>query len=126
MQTGSTHAALSVNKLMISWFGFWIEYIETTNFVENYKNFENIHKKDLNFKNFFYDSEITLRSKFNDEIITGFFKSDFSWHSVPKIKLKKNEDRKSLNINIYRTKQEVFLLLIDRIKFLVKCIFSKK
>ena len=40
---------------------------------ENYKNFDNIHKKNGEFGNFFNDSKISLRSKFNNEIITGFF-----------------------------------------------------
>ena len=47
------------------------------------------------------DSKKVFSIPFNGRHLYGFIKSDTSWHYVKKLKIQKNEIRKSININLH-------------------------
>lgn len=67
---------------------------------DKWKNWENKHVTEENFEIFSKENKVIHESKFEANKLIGFFKSDYSWHSVDEIKPEKNESRKVLNIFI--------------------------
>lgn len=87
---------------------------------EMYSNLKNIKADDTNFKNFNEDTVISYKSKYTSKYLTGFFKNDQSWHSIPKIKLDNKELRVSININYYYSKKVIFEPILVKFKNYLK------
>ena len=74
----------------------------TTFWKKDFKNINDKHLKTKNeIENFKKNSSILFQTNFIKNNLFGFFKNDYSWHSVEPVDVKNNYVRKSININIY-------------------------
>jgi len=85
-----------------------------------YENFENIHNDNNQFPDFSKDSKISYTSEFTGGAIIGFFKNEFSWHSVNIGQIPGDGLRRSLNINYYYGPRSVFWFPLSQIKKFIK------
>ena len=67
--------------------------------VSEIKRFDSTFLKDKEKKNFYENYEIFHISTFEPNKVTGFVKSDISWHSVEKFNFE--YDRRAIVINVY-------------------------
>lgn len=63
-------------------------------------NFENKHIKSTDDK-FFSNSEKLYQTEFKENCLYGFIRNSLSWHSVDKIHVNENFQRRSININFF-------------------------
>jgi hypothetical protein len=93
-----------------------------------YENKANRHYKPELYPNFYQDSTELYRIPFTKRAIYGFVKGSHSWHSLPSVKLRPTELRRSLNINVYIYKQSVFRPLYHdtllRVKLIAKTLIK--
>ena len=74
----------------------------TTFWKSNYKNVFDKHLRTLDEQeNFKKTSSKLYEANFVKNNLFGFFKNDYSWHSVEPVNIEKDYIRKSININIY-------------------------
>ena len=94
-----------------------------------YENNANRHYTPELYPNFYKDSTELYRIPFTKGAIYGFVKGSHSWHSLPPVKLRPSEFRRSLNINVYMYKQSLFWPafndIIMRTKLIAKRIIKR-
>lgn len=74
----------------------------TTFWKSDYENLNDKHLRTKNeIENFRASSSILYETNFKKNNLFGFFKNDYSWHSVEPVDVKDDYIRKSININIY-------------------------
>jgi hypothetical protein len=85
-----------------------------------YDNFENKHYTKEIYPDFYTDQKDLYSVPYTSDVIHGFVKSSYSWHSMYPVKLGNNEYRRSVNVNCYYYNRSAFGLMFEHMKFVIK------